>query len=130
MQMDTGERSLLAYFPSSSKAEAAAKALKELGISETQIDRVSRYGVDTNDYIRRRMPTDSTVSDMVAFSGSADSYDPDTRILMMSDPSLSGMANSPGYGMAGGKGFLLTVVTDEEHLDKATEIIKENGGTI
>lgn len=45
MRLSPGERSILAYFPSSSDAQSAAEALKAAGISEVQVDRVSRYGV-------------------------------------------------------------------------------------
>ena len=47
MQLSPGERSILSYFPTSSKAQEAVTALKEAGISEVQLDRVSRYGAMT-----------------------------------------------------------------------------------
>ncbi len=44
MQLSPGEHSILAYFPSHARAQEAVRALKEAGISEVQLDRISRYG--------------------------------------------------------------------------------------
>jgi len=32
-----------------------------------------------------------------------------------------------GYGAAGGKAFLVTIVTDENKIEKATSILKDKG---
>lgn len=37
---------------------------------------------------------------------------------------------SRGYGLAGNKSFMISVVTDEKHLDKAVAIIKKHDGFV
>ncbi|MTI81717.1 MAG: hypothetical protein FH758_12725 [Firmicutes bacterium] len=129
MKMEKGERSILAYFPSSNKAEKAAEALQQLGINEVQVDRVSRYGVENNDEINRAVSGKPTQTGLTLFS--ADVTDKlgskDERILKAADPSVSGIGDTD-YGVAGGRSFLVTAVTDEKHLDQAIKVVEEMGG--
>jgi len=50
-------------------------------------------------------------------------------ILRASDPSASGYGDVD-YGVAGGKAFLVTVVTSDGNADEATGIMEKHGGTI
>ncbi len=128
MQLSPGERSILAYFPSSTAAQEAVRSLKEAGYSEVQVDRVSRYGVsfDThyNNPVAGRALTQTGLT--LYSAGTEPIEDNDTRVLLGADPSVEGYT-PPGYGDAGGKAFLVTVVTDDEKIDAATAILKDKG---
>jgi len=128
MQLSPGERSILAYFPSSTAAQEAVKALKGAGISDVQLDRISRYGVNHDDQYNNPVSGQAeTLTGLTLFSADTDHFnDNDARILMGADPSVEGYA-PPGYGMAGGKAFLVTVVTKDENIDAASAILKDKG---
>ncbi|ADG83823.1 hypothetical protein [Thermincola potens] len=128
MQLSSGERSILAYFPSSSTAKEAMAALKKEGISEIQLDRVSRFGVSLDREFNNPIAGQAdTITGLTLYSSDTDQYtNNDARVLMATDPSVSGIG-ADDYGVAGGKAFLLTVVTDEHNLDKAVTILKEMG---
>lgn len=131
MQLAPGEKSLLAYFPSSAKAQAAKEALEAAGYSTIQVDRVSRYGstYDT-EYNNPISGQALNQTGLTIFSADASpSGGADARVLMGADLSNSGMA-SEGYGLAGGKAFLVTVVTHADHVDRAREILRGHGGKI
>lgn len=126
MQLNPGEQSILAYFPSSTKATEAAEALKAMGIKEVQVDRVSRYGV-TNDreYNNPIAGQADTNTGLTLFGADVDQFsNNDARILMGADPSVSGLALD-GYSQPGGKAFLLTVVTSTDRVDEAVQLLNK-----
>lgn len=131
MQLAPGERSLLAYFPSSGKARKAAEMLREAGYVTVQVDRVSRYGVNYDAEINNPISGRAeTITGITLFSAGTDAQvNSDERILHASDPSVSGYGNA-GYGVAGGRAFLVTVVTDEEGVDRAQKILEVNDGML
>ncbi|SFR12775.1 hypothetical protein [Desulfoscipio geothermicus] len=131
MQLSPGERSLLAYFPSDNAAEAAAKELKKAGYDTVQVDRVSRYGETHDAEINNAlMGRAETITGLTLYSAGTDNLvDNDKRVLLGADPSVSGYGDR-NYGIAGGRSFLVTVVTSDDMADRAEEIIKKNGGTI
>ncbi|MBM7855458.1 hypothetical protein JOC37_001853 [Desulfohalotomaculum tongense] len=131
MRMKRNERSILAYFSSAAEAEEAANALKEMGISNVQVDRVSRYGVENNREINQALTGGPTQTSLTLFSsGQTSKLDSSSeRVLLAADPSVSGIG-AAGYGVAGGSSFLVTAVTDEQHLDQAVSIVKRHGGKI
>lgn len=131
MKLNSGERSILAYFPSSTKAQSAMEELKAAGIKEVQLDRVSRYGVNTDKEINNPIAGQAeTITGLTLYSADTDRFnDNDARVLMAADPSVSGMAGK-GYGLAGGKAFLVTVVTSSEKVDQAVAILKSHGGMV
>lgn len=130
MQLEPGERSVLSYFPTSSAAQRAARQLQEAGIKTTQVDRVSRYGAKTDENYNNPINHAVTVTGPTLFSDSTGGDMTDSeRILRGADPSVSGYG-SPDYGAAGGKAFLLTVVTTEDKLDQAVGIIEKNEGYV
>lgn len=127
MQLSPGEQSILAYFPTSSAAQEAMDTLNKAGITEVQLDRVSRFGVSNDDNYNNPLNQASTLTGLTVYSTNKNNFsDNDERILMAADPSVSGLA-SEGYGQAGGKAFLITVVTDKQHLEEATSILKDKG---
>lgn len=128
MQLSPGEHSILAYFPSSTAAQDAVEALKAAGVSEVQIDRVSRFGVNNDSQYNNPIAGQAeTQTGLTLFSADTDRFNNnDARILLGADPSVEGYT-PPGYGMPGGKAFLVTVVTDAAKLDEATAILKDKG---
>ncbi len=128
MQLSPGEHSILAYFPSSTSAQEAVKALKESGFSQVQLDRISRYGVSNDaSYNNPIAGRAETLTGLTLFSANTGNLsENDTRILLGADPSVEGYV-PPGYDDAGGKAFLVTLVTNEEEIDRASSILKEKG---
>ena len=130
MQLSPGERSILAYFPTSTSANEAIQALKEAGVTEAQLDRVSRFGVSYDDNYNNPLNQANTLTGLTLYSTNKDNFsDNDERILMAADPSGSGLS-SEGYGIAGGKAFLVTVITGEGKLDQAVQILKDKGAYV
>lgn len=127
MQLSPGEQSILAYFPSSAKAQEAAEALRSIGIGEVQVDRVSRYGVTRDRELNNPIAGQAdTVTGLTLFSSDTDQFaDNDARILMVSDPSVSGMADGTDEAGRRPRSFLLTVVTSANRVDEAARILKE-----
>ncbi len=119
-----GERSILSYFPSSGKAQEAKSELEELGFEELQIDRISRYPSDLRDSMHNAMTGE--ISSLTNLTQSTAAYD-DAAILMSSDPAVSGMSSEE---IAGRHPFILTVVTDDEHVETAVQVIKKHGGYV
>jgi len=127
LKLSPGERSILAYFPSSNKAQAAEKELKNTGLKNVQVDRVSRYGATSDAHYNNPINNARTETGPTLFSNSQGVSSQDARILMAADPSVSGYGNID-YGQAGGKAFLLTVVGSDDKMNRAEEIIRRNGG--
>ena len=130
MQLSPGERSILAYFPSSEAAQRAAKALSVAGFSQAGVDRVSRYGVSTDPQMNNPVNNAVTQTGPTLYSDStAEELTDSGRILLTADPSVSGYGNTD-YGVAGGKAFLLTLVTTEKRIEEAEKIVSRLGGSI
>lgn len=129
MQLPPGQRSILSYFASSEDAAKAGQALQDAGILETQIDRVSRYGVTNDAHYSNPLNRATSITGPTLFEGDKEEMDADTRVLLAADPSVSGYGDA-NYGIAGGKAFLLTVVTSEGKVDQAVGIIKQHGGQV
>lgn len=130
MQLKPGEKSVLAYFPSSDSAQRAAGELKSMGYNTVQVDRISRYGVDNDREIDNPVSGTRSLTGLILYSSEAgDIGDINERILYGSHPSVSGVGETD-YGMAGGRAFLVTVVTDGESVDRVTGILEKHGGKI
>ncbi|MDN5326779.1 MAG: hypothetical protein PWP41_1475 [Moorella sp. (in: firmicutes)] len=131
MRLERDERSLLAYFPSSTRAQEAINALQEAGIREVQFDRVGRFGTRYNDQYNNPLANQAnTVTGLTLYSADINPLvKTDTRALLAADPSVSGVGLK-NYGVAGNEGFLVTVVTSPERVDKAREIIEAHGGRL
>ena len=118
-----GERSILSYFKSSNDAQAARDQLLALGVEVAQIDRVGRFGSETGDVIRN--PTTGDITSQANMILNTDARD-DTAILLSADPSVSGLSGE----MVDGYSFLLTAITDDEHVDQAVQVIKSHKGYV
>lgn len=125
--LEPGERSILAYFGSGSDAEAAKEKLQSMGYEDVQVDRVSRFGANYDDeYNNPIMGRAETITGLTLYSSNTDRLTKsDTRILMSSDPSVSGFA---GTEPVGGEAFLVTVVTDDAGVEQAEKVLKQYGG--
>lgn len=129
MQLKPGERSILSYFPTSDKARQAVDDLKAAGINEVQLDRVSRFGANNDATVNNPINRANTVTGPTLFSKDNFSEDPSKRVLLGADPAASGYGCAD-YGVAGGRAFLVTVVTNEDKLDQAVQIIKRYDGMV
>ncbi|AKX93679.1 hypothetical protein [Neomoorella thermoacetica] len=131
MRLERDERSLLAYFPSSTRAQEAINALQEAGIREVQFDRVGRFGTRYNDQYNNPLANQaSTITGLSLYSADINPLvKTDTRALLAADPSVSGVGLK-NYGVAGNEGFLVTVVTSPERVDEVREIIEAHGGRL
>ncbi|MFZ5647093.1 MAG: hypothetical protein ACOY30_05670 [Bacillota bacterium] len=130
MQLSPGERSILAYFPSGDAARQAADTLANAGFDRPQVDRVSRYGTTTDAHVNNPVNRAVTGTGPTLYSDStAEELSDSERILLAADPSVSGIGNY-NYGIAGGKAVLLTLVTTEENIGQAEEIISQYGGMV
>lgn len=127
MQLSPGERSILSYFASSRQAQKAVKALNDAGFVNVRLDRVSRFGVNFDAGYNSPLNNAQTMTGPVLFSEDENKIDQDTRVLLGADPSVSGYG-CEDYGVAGGRAFLVTVVTGEKLLDQAAHIIKQYDG--
>ncbi|MDN5348032.1 MAG: hypothetical protein PWP65_1596 [Clostridia bacterium] len=131
MQLEAGERSLIASFSSSTKALEAMSSLKAAGFREVQFDRVGRFGVRADDRYNNPLANQAnTITGLTLYSADISPLTrTDTRALLSADPSVSGLGLE-NYGVAGNKGFLVTVVTTKDKLNLAKEIIQRYGGEI
>lgn len=129
MQLNPGERSILSYFATSNKARQAVDELKAAGITEVQLDRVSRYGANNDADYNNPINRANTVTGPTIFSKDNFLEDPAKRVLMGADPAASGYG-CEDYGVAGGHAFMVVVVTSEDKLNQAVDIIKQHEGMV
>lgn len=131
MQLSPGERSLLAYFPTTASAQKAVSELKKAGFETVSLDRVSRFGTVNDPEIDSALAGQATsLAGLTAFSAGTDNLaNREERVLYAADPSASGYGDT-NYGLAGGRSFLVTVVTGEEKADQAAEILRKHGGLV
>ncbi|MGE5390936.1 MAG: hypothetical protein ACM3PE_07715 [Deltaproteobacteria bacterium] len=129
MQLPEGERSILSFFPSSTRASGASKEIIQAGLvtdsGAISVDRVSSYGVSYNHELNSPINNARTISGLTLYGSDSGGPNP----LLAATDSASGMA-SDGAGMAGGEAFMLTVVTAGENVDQAVAIIKKYGGRV
>ena len=131
MQLPEGERSILAFFPSSTRASNASKEIIQSGLvkdSESiSVERASNYGVSYNHELNSPINNAGTVSGIALYGSGSGGDGPDP--LLAATDSASGMV-SDGAGMAGGEAFMLTVVTADENVEQAVNIINNYGGRV
>lgn len=128
MQLAPGERSILAYFSGSNSAVDAARALKNAGFSDIQVDKISRFGdVENSEYNHPIAGRAVSQTGLSLFSAETPSVsDDDSRVLLGADPSVEG--NSPSnYDPESFRNFLVTVVTSDSKVEEATVILRSKG---
>ncbi len=123
--MQISERSILSYFETSVEAKAAENELREQGISVVQVDQFGHVpGSELSEEMHNPM-TGEPQSNAGLVLGSA--LDDDSARLLGSDPAVSGLA---GTDHVRGRSFILTVVTDDTHVDQAVQVIKKHNGFV
>lgn len=132
MKLNKGEHSILAYFPSSDKAQEAAREIINTGLVENpesiQVDMIHRYPTpQINASYDNPISEGETLTGLTLYSSETGPQGPSP--LLAASESTSGYGN-PHAGKAGGKSILLTVVTLNENIAKATEIIKAHDGIV
>jgi hypothetical protein len=129
MELPENERSILAYFPSSTKAEKAMHELQNAGLvpgeGYMQIDRVSQFGV-TNDSDYNSPINNAITNHGPTLYSNSEGVDDGANPLLAAMPSASGMAGSNPW--TGGAAFLVTLVTESDKVEQALSIIRANDG--
>ncbi len=117
MQLNPGERSLLAYFTDYSAAKQAVSALETAGFSDMEI---SPLQLNPAKFIPNH-----TISSLVyGHSGYDKSYGP----LLAADPLVSGLSSQ--YAFSPAYNYILIMFIDNHNYQVAVDIIRENGGLI
>lgn len=120
MQLNPGQRSILAYFADDNSAKMAVEKLKSEGYTDIQLDSISRFPASSPG----RGITSSISSMVIGNSG----YDRSFGALLAADPSVSG--TSIGYDLPGGYSFLVTLVTENDKASHALNILREYGASV
>lgn len=131
VELPKNEHSILAYFPSSTKAEQAMQELQKAGLvpgeGYMQIDRVSQFGV-TNDSDYNSPINNAITNHGPTLYSNSEGVDDGANPLLAAMPSASGMAGSNPW--TGGAAFLVTLVTNSNQVEQAVAIMKANGGNV
>lgn len=124
------ERTIISYFPSSTRAGDAIKALSAVGMTDATLKRNSRYGVSNDTERNDPISNARSLSGLTLFSsGALADTDASTRVLMGADPSVSGLS-AEGHGMMSSHPFSVIVFVPEERTEEAVSILKQNGGMV
>lgn len=131
MELDKNERSIFGFFPSSTKARKAMEELKEAnlvpGEGYMQIDRISRHAVVNDSEYNNPINNAATLHGLTNYSNS-DGLDHDMNPLLAANDSESGRGVYDDN--FSGKSFMVTLVTDEDNVEKAVQIMKENDAIV
>lgn len=79
-----------------------------------------RFGFNADASFDNPINNADTLSGLTQFSADGESR----NTLLAAEPSASGIGNRD-YGVAGGRAFLLTLVTTEDRVEEAVQIIKK-----
>jgi hypothetical protein len=120
-----GEKNILAYFNTIEQAEQIANQIKNMGISDVQIDRIHHYSADFPDQVMSPITgqlgslSNLTVGDISGNAGP----------LAAADTSASGMSDGGGSHVTG-RDVLLAAIVDESQFESLRDQIRSNGGLI
>jgi uncharacterized protein YgbK (DUF1537 family) len=120
MQLEPGERSLLAYFNSYDAAAQAVQSLKAQGYNYVKMDSINPYTRKAN-YVFPQ-----SISTLTSAAGTAEqhrSYGP----LLAAHPSVSGMSST---AREGSYSYLVTVVTQDTRYQQAEETLRSCGASL
>jgi hypothetical protein len=125
MKLNPGERSILAGFFQRTDAEAALEALGQAGFTESQLDRVSEAGFEPGADTRRpAMGGGGSSQAGSILYGHEGMLSDDLRVLLAAMPAVSGMAGEVRQEAP----FLVTIVTSEDRVEEALQIIRNHRG--
>lgn len=119
MQLQPGEKAILAYFADSTNAETAYIELKQMGIYDARMDPIQ------NRYRR------SSLSSMSMAYRTGESLDP--QMYGAYGPLLAASTNSSGLSSAGNDDYyshMISLICPAETAAQAVEIIRRNGGIV
>jgi hypothetical protein len=125
LKLNAGERSVLAYFPTDTGAQACAKKLQALGV-QVQVDAVNLVpgGNPERDYTYPGQRGEASVADAVLFGRDVTGSE-DARVLLAAHPAVSGMS---GGGPTAQYNYLVAVVCTEEQLPRVLAQVERDGG--
>ncbi|HEX3010536.1 MAG TPA: hypothetical protein VHQ70_00675 [Syntrophomonadaceae bacterium] len=120
MQLQPGEKSILAYFTTDQNAMQAVESLKSKGYTHIRLDSITRTGPRSHNH------NTPYLSDLTG----GDTYD---RIrgwgpLMAADPAVSGLSSAESTPEV--YSSMITLVTDETRLSEARESLMAYGGSV
>ncbi|MDQ1912898.1 hypothetical protein RAC89_21115 [Paenibacillus sp. GD4] len=129
------ERSIMAYFHSSSEADRAVRkleALRATGVS------VSKFGVVPGNGVGETInPLTSDFPGLPYLTLGSESTNQDARVLMAASPEASGLAAGGDYNFYRTdpsdnslKDTLLTASVDESVYEQAVRVIQDAGGSL
>ncbi|MEQ8201180.1 MAG: hypothetical protein ABRQ24_07150 [Syntrophomonadaceae bacterium] len=132
MELDKNERSIFGFFGSSTKAADAVEALKNAGLVEDegsiQLDQVSRFGTTNDQEYNSPINNATTLHGPTIYSNSA-GVDDGANPLLAAEASESGVGANY-ENQAGGKSFMVVLVTANQNVDQAVSIMKQYGGQV
>lgn len=127
--MDLVGRSVLAYFTRREQAERAQSVLRQQGFDTVQLDRIGRYGGESAQELHN--PLTGNIESLADLSAGADTDGDDAGILIAADTSASGLAHGADYDPGiEERAWLVTVVTGEDRVNRAVQILEDTGGTV
>lgn len=117
------EVNILAYFPTSTSAKKAAEEIKDIGVEDIQVSRISRF---YNEGGAGDIRTGSLVKPVLNSE-----IDPpgDSGVLPGADTTASGLSADEHF-QVGGDAFLLVVVSEEKKREKIIDIINKYEGLV
>ena len=132
MELEANERSIFGYFPSSTKAEAAMEELERAGMvpgeGYMQIDRVSRFGVVDDAEYNNPINNAITLHGPTIYSNSQGVDDGANPLLAVNASGMDRGFNNDD--MPGSRSFMVVLVTTEDKVDQAVQIMKANDAQV
>lgn len=120
------EKNILAFFKSTEEASNVANQMKDLGVTDIQIDRFSIYPLGSSDQLANPV-TGATPSQATLTLGAHGGQD--TGILTSSNVCASGMSDG-GQAPISGRDILIAAVVDESLFDTVRQLIKDADGIV
>jgi hypothetical protein len=132
MDLGRDEHSILAFFPSCSQALSAMVQLKNDGFvmeeGAMQLDRVSQFGVVNDSHYNNPINNALTNHGPTLYSNSMGVDDGPNPLLAANDTEMGRGINNDN--LAGGEAFMVTLVTSNDKIQQAVNILKSNGGRV
>lgn len=120
MQLQPGEKSILAYFAHRDSAQQAMEELKQMGITEVRLDQTTGFNRQTT------YATSATRLSSLTM-GETDRLAPHFGPLLAADPAVSGITDRSDPGS---HNFLVTAITDEANLELALQTLRNYGAQV
>lgn len=117
--------SILAYFESIDRAETVKDVLQSKGIETIQIDRISEVPTEVRGEFNN--PIANQGNSLAALTNTeGNNLGADVGVLLAASPASSGYGGDP----VGSRNVLMTIVTSEDKIEDAVEVIKQNEGMV